>query len=231
MDMPTSEQAANRVRQNDGPEALREINGRELRALQETGREQRLDFVGLSQLRAKINVSKRRSPMKPQGAGNRIRSVDQRRTRNPFDVMDVPNPSDQEVLEFATDARLVGTSDDENAKAWTAPNERDQQGTIEGNWSSRWNGGADPTIPGDAANKWKQGQAEVKAAGDRLYLLFDWDHGARRGLIDAHREGTRLVGKYINLTDPKVTRPWVGLIVSNQRIDGRWTGGRLDFRR
>ena len=38
-------------------------------------------------------------------------------------------------------------------------------------------------------------------------------------------------GKYINLTDPKVTRPWIGLIVSNRRIDGRWTGGRLDFRR
>jgi hypothetical protein len=71
----------------------------------------------------------------------------------------------------------------------------------------------------------------VKVAGDRLYLLFDWDNGARRGLIDAHREGARLVGKYINLTDPKVTRPWIGLIVSNQRIDGRWTGGRLDFRR
>jgi hypothetical protein len=83
----------------------------------------------------------------------------------------------------------------------------------------------------ESANKWKQGQAEVKAAGDRLYLLFDWDNGARRGLIDAHRESARLVGKYINLTDPKVTRPWIGLIVSNQRIDGRWTGGRLDFRR
>ena len=98
--------------------------------------------------------------------------------------------------------------------------DRDQYDAIEGNWSSRWNGGADPTIPGDAANKWKQGQA-VKAAGDRLYFLFNWDNGVRRGLIDAHREGTRLVGKYINLTDPKVTRPWIGLIVSNRRIDGR----------
>jgi hypothetical protein len=158
--------------------------------------------------------------------------VDQRRqARNPFDVMDIPEPNDEEVLEFAAGAKLAGTSDDENAKAWTAPGDNAQYGTIEGDWSSRWNGGADPTIPGDAADKWKQGQAEVKAAGDRLHLLFDWDNGARRGLIDAHREGTRLVGKYINLTDPKVTRPWIGLIVSNQRIDGRWTEGRLDFRR
>jgi hypothetical protein len=55
--------------------------------------------------------------MKPQNAGNRSSSVDQRgRTRNPFGVMDVPNPNDQEVLEFATRAKLAGTSDEENSK-------------------------------------------------------------------------------------------------------------------
>jgi hypothetical protein len=171
--------------------------------------------------------------VKPQDAGEQNSSDNQdRRPQNPFDVMDVPNPNDPEVLEFAAGTKLAGTSDDENAKAWTAPGDRDQYGAIEGHWSSRWNGGADPTIPGDAANQWKQGQAEVRTANDRVYLLFDWHDGARRGLIDAQREDTtRLVGRYINLTDPKVTRPWIGLIVSNQRIDGRWTGGRLDFRR
>jgi hypothetical protein len=170
--------------------------------------------------------------MKSQDAGTR-RSVEQdRQTRNQFGVMDVPNPNDQEVLEFAAAAKLAGTSDDENAIAWVASSDSNQYDTIEGNWSSRWNGGADPTIPGDAADKWKQGQAEVTTAHDRIYILFDWDNGARRGLIDAQREDTtKLVGKYINLTDPKVTRPWIGLIVSNERIDGRWTGGRLDFRR
>jgi hypothetical protein len=171
--------------------------------------------------------------MKAQDAGNRNSSVDQDcKIRNPFGVMDVPNPNDQEVLEFAAGTALAGTSGDENAKAWTPPSGRNHYGAIEGKWFSRWNGGADPTIRGDAGNKWKQGQAEVRAADDRVYLLFDWDSGARRGLIDAQREGTKgLVGKYINLTDPKVTRPWIGLIVSNQRIDGRWSGGRLDFRR
>jgi hypothetical protein len=59
--------------------------------------------------------------MKPQDVGNRESSVDQRRgTRNPFGVMDVPNPNDQEVLEFAAGAMLAGMSDDENAKAWAA---------------------------------------------------------------------------------------------------------------
>jgi|SRR5580704_1133889 hypothetical protein len=166
-------------------------------------------------------------------ANNRNSSVDQgRRFRNPFEVIDVPNPNDREVLAFAASAKLSGTSDDENAKAWMPPGGFNQHDSVEGNWASRWNGGADPTIPGDAATKWKQGQAEARAVDDRVYVIFDWDDGARRGLIDAQREGTtRLVGKYINLTDPKITRPWIGLIVSNQRIDGRWSGGRLDFRR
>jgi hypothetical protein len=62
--------------------------------------------------------------------------------------------------------------------------------------------------------------------------LFDWDSGARQGLIDARRDGRqRLVGKYINLGNSAITRPWIGLVVNNQRIDGRWTEGRLDFRR
>jgi hypothetical protein len=172
--------------------------------------------------------------MKPQDAAeDRHRVFDQGNgTRNPFGVMDVPNPNDQDVMEFAAGATLAGASDDENAKAWTSANDCNPHDAIEGNWSSRWNGGADPTIPGDDESKWKQGRAEVRTVEDRVYLLFDWDHGARRGLIDAQRQGaTGLVGKYINLTDPKITRPWIGLIVSNQRIDGQWTGGRLDFRR
>jgi hypothetical protein len=152
--------------------------------------------------------------------------------RNPYGVMDVPNPNDQEVVEFAANAKLDGSTDDENGSTWGTVSENAASHSIEGIWSSRWNGGADPTIPADAKEKWKQGRSEVKLVGDRVYLLFNWDNGARRGLIDAKVENAgRLVGKYINLTAPEVTRPWIGLIVSNQRIDGRWTNGRLDFRR
>jgi hypothetical protein len=150
-------------------------------------------------------------------------------SRNPFGVMDVPNPNDFEVARFAAATTLGGFSD-ANAEPWGIAHESD--GTIAGNWSSRWHGGADPTIPGDAPYKWKRGSAEARIIGERVYLLFDWDRGARRGLIDAMRESPqRLVGKYINLSNPAITRPWVGLIVSNQRIDGRWPQGRLDFRR
>jgi hypothetical protein len=152
--------------------------------------------------------------------------------RNPFGVMDVPAPNDEEVMQFAGSATLAGSSDDENASTWGTAGGTSQHETVEGDWSSRWNGGADPTIPGDAANKWKQGRAEARMTAERVYLLFDWDSGARKGLIDAKRDGPqRLVGKYINLSNPAITRPWIGRIVSDRRIDGRWTQGRLDFRR
>jgi hypothetical protein len=152
--------------------------------------------------------------------------------RNPFGLMDVPGPNDREVAQFADSATLEGSEDDDNASAWATAGSGERHDTIEGDWSSRWNGVADPTIPGYAAHKWKQGRAEAKITDERMYLLFDWDNGARRGLIDAKRTGPRrLVGKYINLSNPAITRPWIGLIVSDQRIDGRWPQGRLDFRR
>ena len=152
-------------------------------------------------------------------------------TRNPFGVMDVPDPDDADVAQFAGSATLEGSANDVNAATWAAA-DASQPGTIEGDWSSRWNGGADPTIAGDSPDKWKQGRGEAKTVGDRVYLYFDWDSGARKGLIDAKREGPqRLVGKYINLTSPAITRPWIGRIVNERRIDGRFPEGRLDFRR
>jgi hypothetical protein len=170
--------------------------------------------------------------MKSQSEADRNAAFDEGLgSRNPFGVMDVPNPNDFEVARFAAATTLGGFAD-ANAEPWGTANKSDPPGTIEGNWSSRWNGGADPTIPEDAPYKWKRGSAEARIIGERVYLLFDWDRGARRGLIDAMRESSqRLVGKYINLSSPAITRPWVGRIVSGQRIDGRWPQGRLDFRR
>jgi hypothetical protein len=75
--------------------------------------------------------------MKPQhGARYGNSSVNlSRAIRNPFDVMDVPNPNDREVLEFAASAKLAGTSDDENARVWTPSSDCNQYGAIEGKWS------------------------------------------------------------------------------------------------
>jgi hypothetical protein len=170
--------------------------------------------------------------MEPKSREHRCNAFDDG-VRNPFGVMDVPGSNDQEeAAAYAAAAMIDGSASDENAPAWRSAGAQDQHGGIEGIWSSRWNGGVDGMIPGDAKDSWKQGRAEVRTAGERIYLLFDWNHGSRRGLIEAkHEDGRRLAGKYINLTDPAITRPWGGLIVSDRRIDGRWTGGRLDFRR
>lgn len=150
--------------------------------------------------------------------------------RNPFGTMDVPEPEGRDVLDFAATAALAGGESDVNAAPWAAaPAAFDP---LEGVWASRWNGGADPTIPGDTPEQWKQGRAELRVAGDRVYLRFDWDNGRRHGLIEARREGAqRLVGKYINLTNPAIVRPWVGRVVDATRIDGCFPAGRLDFRR
>jgi hypothetical protein len=149
--------------------------------------------------------------------------------RNPFGTMDVPEPNDREVMDYAATATLAGDAADGNAAHWAAIPAPDP---LEGTWLSRWNGGADPTIAGDAPDKWKQGRADVRLVGERVYLRFDWDDGRRHGLIDARRDGAgRLVGKYINLTTPAITRPWVGVVVDAARIDGCFPNGRLDFRR
>jgi hypothetical protein len=43
--------------------------------------------------------------------------------RNPFGVMDVPDPDDEEVMQFAGSTTLEESADDENAKPWcTADN-------------------------------------------------------------------------------------------------------------
>ncbi|OCK59426.1 hypothetical protein [Bradyrhizobium sp. LMTR 3] len=161
-----------------------------------------------------------------------MKSESELTTRNPFGVMDVPNPGDDDVMQFARITMPEESATDENAKPWSPGDASYQRGTIDGEWSSRWKGAADPTIPGDAPDKWKRGRGEARTVGDRVYLLFDWNSGARRGLIEARREGPRrLVGRYVNLNNPEITVPWVGLAVSDQRIDGYFAQGRVDFRR
>jgi hypothetical protein len=140
---------------------------------------------------------------------------------NPFGVPDVPDPDGEDVTAFAGSVRLTGAADDENAQAWDGPSAA--PASLEGNWSSRWNGeGFD----------WQQGHGRLSVDGNGVYILFDWDDAGKQGLIEARWDGQdRLVGRYLNLSAPEITRPWVGLIVDATRIDGEHSGGRIDFRR
>lgn len=143
-------------------------------------------------------------------------------SRNPFGVADVPDPDGEDVAAFARGVELTGSADDDNAVTW-AGSAGSARESIEGSWSSRWyaDGGA-----------WRQGRGRLTVDGQRVYILFDWDGATGQGLIEARRDGPdRLVGRYLNLGAPEITRPWVGLIVGTTRIDGAHTGGRIDFRR
>lgn len=153
-------------------------------------------------------------------------------SRNPFGVQDAPDPDGDDVVTFSAEVSLCGADDDPNAQPWATASTDADRNSIDGQWSSRWNGGVDATIAGDSQEAWKRGVATMRTVGDRVYILFDWDNGARRALVDARRDGSnKLTGRYINLSNPEITRAWTGLIVSNGRVDGRWTNGRLDFRR
>lgn len=79
---------------------------------------------------------------------------------------------------------------------------------------------------------WQQGRGRLRVDDKRVYILFDWDDATKQGLIEARWDGqNRLIGRYLNLSAPKINRPWVGLIVDATRIDGEHSGGRIDFRR
>jgi hypothetical protein len=120
-------------------------------------------------------------------------------TRNPFNVKDVPDPDGQDVKEFAANTKIESSTNDANAQARNGSVGNENHGSIEGVWSSRWN---------REGYAWKQGRAEVRKIGDRVYILFNWDDGSQTGLIDARQASPyKLVGRYTNLGDPSIIRP------------------------
>ncbi|HEY2581988.1 MAG TPA: hypothetical protein VGI43_09280 [Mucilaginibacter sp.] len=147
--------------------------------------------------------------------------------RNPFGVHDVPNPDSDEVLSFASDATFL------NAQNILKGKDRNEVAVlIAGKWNSRWNGGADKTIKDDAPGKWKAGEATIQIEINRVYILFNWKDGERQGLIDAgFDEDNRMIGRYINLSDLSIMRPWKGVLADKSHIAGNWTNGILEFYR
>lgn len=74
-------------------------------------------------------------------------------SRNPFHVLDAPDPDGEDVVEFASTVRLSGSADDPNAAAWNGASSNDIESSLRGNWSSRWvegvvdNGRVDAAVP------------------------------------------------------------------------------------
>jgi hypothetical protein len=139
--------------------------------------------------------------------------------RNPFAVDDVPDPTGNDVQDFATSVPAAA-SDDDNAVAWVAI--ATSGDGLEGAWSARWRGGAD--------EDWQQGVATVRRADGKVFILYK---DAATYLIEADERdgGDLLVGRFVNVDKPDDTSPWVGRVVTPYRIDGYWRKGRWDLRR
>lgn len=97
---------------------------------------------------------------------------------------------------------------------------------LDGAWSSRWNGGT-------AGNEWRVGHAAITVTGRYTVATYRDSEGYRRTyvLIAERLDDARLCGRYFSLDKPFESSPWVGVIVNDSRIDGRWEQGRWDFRR
>jgi hypothetical protein len=90
-----------------------------------------------------------------------------------------------------------------------------------------------PDPDGENVTAFASGARLTGSADDDNAEAWDGpDDATKQGLIEARWDGQdRLIGRYLNLSAPEITRPWVGLIVDATRIDGEHSGGRIDFRR
>ena len=95
--------------------------------------------------------------------------------------------------------------------------------SLDGDWASRWRGKTDD-------EPWHAGTARVKCVAGRIHVLAR--HDGFTYLVELRRdEKDGVAGRYVNLESASDTTPWAGRVVSPERIDGRWTGGRWDLRR
>jgi hypothetical protein len=144
-------------------------------------------------------------------------TVEEQGPRNPFGLVDVSDPGGADVLAYAGVAPPLGQAGDENAASWCSK-ESVPHDSIDGEWESRWKLEDEP---------WTTGSATLRSVGDRVFIRYQDDNTY---LIEARRQGDRLVGCYQRI-DAEERWPWVGTIVSDDRIDGSFPGGRWDFRR
>ena len=144
--------------------------------------------------------------------------------RNPFGVEDVRDPYGDDIRRFVARARLSGGGNDRNAPQWAPRASDGASGELDGDWFSRWAVGT-------------FGGAKIQVIGDRLFALYTDDTGRMAGrtwILEAIREDNRLVGRWVQVGNPRDTGPFFGLIVNNERIDGIWNWAgteRWDFRR
>jgi hypothetical protein len=145
--------------------------------------------------------------------------------RNPFGVADNDDPpDDKEVMQFADKVKLNTTDKDANAVQWAQQETAGKADSIEGTWSGRWNGGP--------AGNWITGEASIKIAGGRVYILYKDQTNTYLAEV-IRTQNNKLIGRWQNIGVRGDKGMFVGAVVNGERIDGVWgeTGARWDFRR
>ena len=145
--------------------------------------------------------------------------------RNPFRVPDIIAADGPDITDLAARVQMPGGPDDGNAPQWSPAITPGSPDTLNGEWYSRWGTGT-------------FGSAKIEVVGDRLFALYTDEVGRLTGktwLLEAViGNDKRLSGRWIQIGNPRDTGPFIGLIVSPERIDGIWSPNmsrRWDFRR
>ena len=146
-------------------------------------------------------------------------------SRNPFGFPDIIEPDGPDVMQLAARIQMPGGPDDRNATQWVEEPSTGNRESLNGVWYSRWESGT-------------SGSAIVRVVGDRFYAAYTNQSGRMAGktwLLEAViGSDNRLAGRWVQIGNPRDTGPFIGLIVSPERIDGIWSArmsDRWDFRR
>src|SRR5690348_798581 len=146
-------------------------------------------------------------------------------SRNPFGLPDVISPDGRDVMQLAERIQMPGGPDDRNAPQWSEAVTSGRTDSLDGTWYSRWDAGT-------------SGTATVRVVGDRFYAMYSNLSGRLAGmtwLLEAILlPDNRLAGRWVQIGNSRDTGPFIGKVVSPDRIDGIWSprmSDRWDFRR
>ncbi len=146
-------------------------------------------------------------------------------SRNPFGLPDVISPDGRDVMQLAERIQMPGGPDDRNAPQWSDAMTSGHADSLDGTWYSRWESGT-------------SGTASVRVVGDRFYAMYSNLSGRLAGktwLLEAIiLPDNRLAGRWVQIGNSRDTGPFIGKVVSPERIDGIWSPritDRWDFRR
>ena len=137
----------------------------------------------------------------------------------------VREPDDADVKSYAAKATLKGKSDDVNATQWVKDRMDGSADSLDGAWHMRQALTETEGEPRSVDDRHGPGEGGGRSGVPALQRRH-------RGMaVRGTAQGQKLIGRYLNLRDPKDALPWFGLIVDGKRIRRTVERRPLDLRR